>query len=111
MANKSLGTVLRQVRAMAGTGHTPEPTDAELLHAFYARSDQGAFTTLVRRHGPMVLGVCAHVLKHTEDAEDAFQATFLVLARSATSIRKREALASWLHGTAYRAAMNAKRSA
>src|SRR5262249_11821729 len=100
---------LRQVRTIAGAGQAP--TDAELLDAFRARRDEGAFAALVRRHGPMVLGVCTHVLRQAEDAEDAFQATFLVLARNATSIRKGEALASWLHGAAYRAAMNAKRAA
>jgi RNA polymerase sigma factor (sigma-70 family) len=111
MANTSLDAVLHHVRATAGSGHTKEPTDADLLHAFAAHRDQGAFTSLVRRHGTMVLGVCRHVLQHAEDAEDAFQATFLVLAQHAAAIRKRESLASWLHGTAYRAAMNAKRAA
>jgi RNA polymerase sigma factor (sigma-70 family) len=111
MVNTPLDAVLHHVRATAGTGHTKERTDADLLHAFSAHRDQGAFTALVKRHGAMVLGVCRHVLKHAEDAEDAFQATFLVLAQNAAAIRKREVLASWLHGTAYRAAMNAKRAA
>jgi RNA polymerase sigma factor (sigma-70 family) len=86
-------------------------TDAELLSGFSSSRDEVAFTALVKRHGPMVLRVCRRVLHHEQDAEDAFQATFLVLARSAAVVRKREALASWLHGVACRISTNARRAA
>jgi RNA polymerase sigma factor (sigma-70 family) len=105
------GTVLRHLRRLVAGPDVPEPTDRELLHAFCTANDQAAFTVLVRRHGPLVWGVCRHALGHVQDAEDAFQATFLVLARKAASIRKGEALVSWLHGVAWRTAMSAKRNA
>jgi RNA polymerase sigma factor (sigma-70 family) len=84
-------------------------TDAQLLERFLHQHDQAAFTSLVKRYGPLVQKVCWRVLHHVQDAEDAFQATFLVLARNASSIRKRETLASWLHGAAYRTALRARR--
>ena len=106
-----LGTLLGHLRVMEAVRGSASPTDAELLSGFSSRSDPGAFAALVTRHGPMVLRVCRRVLHHEQDAEDAFQATFLVLARSAATVRKHEALASWLHGVACRMAANAKRAA
>src|SRR5262245_27954517 len=79
-------------------------TDAQLLTRFADGREEGAFAALVQRHGPMVLGVCRRVLSDTQDAEDAFQATFLVLARRAGNIRDKEAVASWLYGVAVRLA-------
>jgi RNA polymerase sigma factor (sigma-70 family) len=111
MATAQLGTLLRRIQELAAGHAAPQRTDRQLLDDFSAGCDQAAFTALVARHGPMVLRVCRRVLHHEQDAEDAFQATFLVLARHTASIRRREALACWLHGVAYRTAMKAKRSA
>jgi RNA polymerase sigma factor (sigma-70 family) len=85
-------------------------TDRQLLTRF-ARRDPEAFAELVERHGPMVFRVCRRVLRHEQDAEDAFQATFLVLAGRAAAIRNSEAVASWLHGVAHRVALRARRDA
>jgi RNA polymerase sigma factor (sigma-70 family) len=86
-------------------------TDAQLLERFLLGHDHAAFAVLVKRYGPLVQKVCWRVLHHAQDVEDAFQATFLVLARNAATIRKRETLASWLHGAAYRTALRARRDA
>jgi RNA polymerase sigma factor (sigma-70 family) len=111
MATAQLGTLLRHLKGLAAGHGEQHRTDRQLLDDFAARRDEGAFAGLVYRHGPMVLGVCRRVLRHEQDAEDAFQATFLVLARHSGSIRRREALASWLYGVAHRTAMKAKRGA
>jgi RNA polymerase sigma factor (sigma-70 family) len=83
--------------------------DALLLQRFACEGDQSAFAALVRRHGPMVLGVAYRVLRRIEDAEDTFQATFMVLARRAKTLAKPHLLANWLYGVAYRTALEATR--
>lgn len=87
----------------------PASTDGQLLRRFVAEQDQAAFEELVRRHGPMVLQVCQRVLRHLQDAEDAFQATFVVLARKAPGLVGMESVGGWLHGVAWRVAMNARK--
>jgi RNA polymerase sigma factor (sigma-70 family) len=82
-------------------------TDGQLLARFVAARDEASFAALVRRHGPMVLGVCRRLLRHAQDAEDCFQATFLVLARKASAV-KRESVGSWLYAVAYRTALEAR---
>jgi len=83
-------------------------SDRQLLARFVAARDETAFAALVRRHGPMVLGACRRVLRDYHDAEDAWQATFLVLARKAASLAVGESLGCWLYGVAYRAALEAR---
>lgn len=80
-------------------------TDGQLLELFLAQQDEDAFAALVQRHGPMVLGVCRRIVGNDADAEDAFQATFIVLVRKASSIQPRERVGNWLYGVAYRTAL------
>ena len=82
--------------------------DTQLLQQFVERGDESAFATIVRRHGSMVMGVCRRVVQDPHDAEDAFQATFLILVRKAASIARRELLANWLYGVAYHTALKAR---
>lgn len=83
-------------------------TDGDLLTCFIDQNDSAAFEALVRRHGPMILGVCQRLLRNDADAQDAVQATFLVLVRKAKSIRRRDGLACWLYGVAHNTALKAR---
>jgi RNA polymerase sigma factor (sigma-70 family) len=105
MARGPIGDILRHLHQLPET--PTEQTDGQLLQRFIGQRDEAAFAGLLRRHGRLVWSVCRHRLHHEHDAEDAFQATFLVLARRAAAIRKTESVASWLHGVAYRIARKA----
>ena len=104
MDSGPLTSVLGLLRRFTGTAPEKD-ADAPLLDQFARCRDEQAFAALLRRHGPMVLETCRRVLPDAEDAEDAFQATFLVLARKAGSVRKGEALGAWLHNVAVRVAL------
>src|SRR5919206_746462 len=108
MAAGQLSGVVRQLRRAALLQDGGGMTDGQLLDRFLRRRDEAAFEALVRRHGPMVLGVCRRVLRHEADAEDAFQATFLVLVRRAAAVNPRARVGNWLYGVAYRTALKAK---
>ncbi len=111
MADAQLATVIQYIRRLVSSPEVADTPDREILQRFQAGNDPAAFAALVERHGALVLRLCRRVLQHEQDAEDAFQATFLVLARKAGSIRGEKSLAGWLHGVAYRIAMQAKRNA
>ena len=100
--------VAAYIRRVALLEEGCRPTDGELLEAFLAQRDDSAFEALLRRHGPMVLGVCRRTLRNPHDAEDAFQATFLVLVRKASTIRPSEMVGNWLYGVAFRTAMKTR---
>src|ERR1700722_435492 len=103
-ARRVVGLVLR-------AGLAAPLTDAHLLQEFARNPSAEAFTEIVRRHGSMVFGVCRRVLGHEQDAEDAFQATFLVLAQKAAAIKRRDRLGNWLFGVAQRTALEARKVA
>jgi RNA polymerase sigma factor (sigma-70 family) len=111
MSRSAVLTSVRRLRNLLAAQHDHEQSDEQLLAAFAERRDDLAFAGLVRRHGPMVLNTCRRVLGHEQDAEDAFQATFLVLARRAAALRHKSALAGFLHGTACHLASKIKRAA
>ncbi|MHC5542081.1 RNA polymerase sigma factor, partial [Singulisphaera rosea] len=110
MPAKLTNTTVRDLRTLFQIGPIGSCTDAQLLEQFRSEgpSAEAAFTALVTRHGPMVLRVCRGVLNDEHDAQDAFQATFLVLVRKAASVRNRSSVASWLYGVAHRVSSRAK---
>jgi RNA polymerase sigma factor (sigma-70 family) len=108
MTTSSTNVVLRHIREVVAAQNSGHLSDQQLLQRFLTDQEEAAFAGLVRRHGTLVLGVCRRVLHNLHDAEDAFQATFLILARRAASIQKQESLGSWLHGVAYRVALKAR---
>src|SRR5437868_13572921 len=110
MAAGSLVNVLPRLRDVSLAPHEAAG-DAELLERFVSVRDEVAFEVMLRRHGPMVFAVCRRVLRHTHDAEDAFQATFLVLAHKAAAVSPRANLAGWLHGVAHKTALKARHRA
>jgi RNA polymerase sigma-70 factor (ECF subfamily) len=101
----------RDVQSLFRAGVNSGLSDGQLLSRFVGERDEAAFEALVLRHGPMVWGVCRRILRDVHDAADAFQATFLVLARNCSAIAHRELVASWLHGVARQTAINARKAA
>jgi RNA polymerase sigma factor (sigma-70 family) len=108
MTTGTLNGVIQQLRTAALPRDLTGLADGQLLERFALQRDPDAFEVLVRRHAAMVWGVCQRVLRHREEAEDAFQATFLDLVRKAASVLPREAVANWLFGVAYRTALKAR---
>ena len=108
MASRALRKVADHLRRIALLGEARNMSDAELLEWYLQGRDEAAFRAIVKRHGPMVLGVCERVLRHTQDAEDAFQATFMVLVHNAAKLKCPQLLGNWLYGVAYRTALHAK---
>jgi RNA polymerase sigma factor (sigma-70 family) len=111
MTAGQLSQVVRQLRGVLATREAAGLPEADLWERYVRQRDEPAFEALLRRHGPMVLGVCRRILRNEQDAEDAFQATFLVLVRRAASLRSPRTLASWLHGVARRTALAARNAA
>jgi RNA polymerase sigma factor (sigma-70 family) len=111
MATNSATTVLHFLRRLLTVRAADALSDGDLVSRFTRQRDEEAFAELLRRHGPMVLGVCRRVLGESADAEDAFQATFLVLVRKAGGLHRPASVANWLHGVAHRTALKARSEA
>ena len=109
MPNGRLTTVVDYLRRLAPPPRAAELTDALLLERFARQRDEGSFALLLQRHGRLVWSVCRDILRNTQDAEDAFQATFLVLASRARAIRKGASLPSWLYGVSNRIATRSRK--
>ena len=107
MADEQPGPVIQSLHQTAGPPPDGDLADRYLLERFVTAQDQAAFAALLQRHGPMVLGVCRRLLHDAHEAEDAFQATFLVLVHKARSIGRPELLGPWLHGVACHTAARA----
>src|SRR5215510_8973355 len=105
MASDHPHRLTNYLRNLVAGPQARDASDRELMEQFVAGRDDAALTALVRRHGPMVYHLCRRVLRDEQDAEDAFQATFLVLARKAHTLRSQEAVGNWLYGVAYRTAL------
>src|SRR5262249_31297486 len=108
MAAGSLLGVIHRISDILGRKAVAQLADVELLQRFVREQDDAALAVLVKRHAPTVWGVCRRTLNHAEDAEDAFQATFLVFVRKARTIRDGELIGSWLYSVASRVAVRAK---
>ena len=111
MASLRADSLLRPLRRAVLRHDGAGLTDGQLLRSFLDRRDEAAFEALVRRHGPMVRGVCRRVLRNDHDADDAFQAAFLVLIRKAKALSMREVVGDFLHGVAHRTALKARAAA
>src|SRR3954464_14761166 len=111
MAGGGYGAVLRQIHRLFDQGWIAGCGEDQLLERYVAARDEVAFGALLERHGPMVLGVCRRILRDPRDVEDAFQATFLILVRKASAIRRTDLLDHWLYGVAYRVAIRARSDA
>src|SRR5262249_50483690 len=111
MATSQISEVIQHLRRMVLLRDGASLTDGQLLEDYIGSRDDAALAALVRRHGPMVWGVCRRVLRNYHDAEDAFQATFLVLIRKAASVVPRGNVANWLYGVAHQTALKARATA
>jgi RNA polymerase sigma factor (sigma-70 family) len=111
MAANERSKVIQHLRRVALRKDGAGLTDAQLLQEYLSRQEEAALAALVHRHGPMIWGVCRRVLRNYHDAEDAFQATFLVFVRKAASIASPELLANWLYGVAHQTALKARATA
>jgi RNA polymerase sigma factor (sigma-70 family) len=103
-----MNTAVRELQTLFEVGSLGGLSDGQLLGRFVEQREEIVFEAIIRRHGPMVWGVCRRALRDHHDAEDAFQGTFLVLARKATSLKEREKLGNWLYGVAHQTAMKAR---